>query len=68
MGGRFCSLGQLYKYFSGNYGSPSPKLNKDQNKEKGLRRKLKLFFPKSGEGQKQKRSSPKIEVFFPEIQ
>ena len=52
MGGRFCSLDQLYKKFSGNEVFPSPKLNEDQKQEKGLRRKLKSFYPKSGEEQK----------------
>ena len=45
MGGRFCSLGQLYKKFWENDELPSPKLNEDQKQEKGLRRKLKSFFP-----------------------
>ena len=45
MGGRFCSLDQLYKKFSGNDVFPSPKLNEDQKQEKGLHQKLKLFFP-----------------------
>ena len=40
--------------------SPSPKLNEDQKQEQGLRRKLKSFFPKSGEDKK--RSSPEIEL------
>ena len=51
-GGRFSSLDQLYKKFRGNNKLPSPKLNEDQKQEKGLRRKLKSFFPKSGEEQK----------------
>ena len=54
MGGRFCSLDQLNKKFSGNDAFPSPKLNEDQKQEKGLRRKLKSFFPKSCEDQKKK--------------
>ena len=52
MGGRLCSLDQLYKKFSGNDVFPSPKLNEDQKQEKGLRGKLKSFTPKSGEDQK----------------
>ena len=52
MGGRFCSLDQLYKKFSGNDVFPSPKLNEDQKQEKGLCGKLKSFTPKSGEDQK----------------
>ena len=44
-GGRFCSLDQLYKKFSGNDVFPSPKLNEDQKQEKGFRLKLKSFFP-----------------------
>ena len=51
MGGRFCSLNQLYKKFCGNDVFPSPKLNEDEKQEKVLRRKMK-FFPKSGEDQK----------------
>ena len=54
MGGSFCSLDQLYKKFIGNDAFPSPKLNEDQKQEKGLRQKLKSFFPKSGEDQKKK--------------
>ena len=45
MGGRFCSRDQLYKKFSGNDVFPSWKLIEDQNQEKGLRPKLKSFFP-----------------------
>ena len=45
MEGRFCSLDQLYKKFSGNEVFSSPKLIEDQKQEKGLRRKLKSFFP-----------------------
>ena len=45
IGGRFCSLNQLYKKSSGNDIFPSPKLNEDQKQEKGLRRKLKSFYP-----------------------
>ena len=54
MGGRFCSLDQLYKKFCGNDVFPSPKLNEDEKQEKVLRRKLK-FSPKSGEDQKKKK-------------
>ena len=45
IGVRFCSLDQLYKKFSGNEVFLSPKLNEDQKQEKGLRLKLKSFFP-----------------------
>ena len=45
MGGRSCSLDQLYKKFDRNDVFPSPKLNEDQKQEKGPRRKLKSFFP-----------------------
>ena len=58
MGGRFCSLEQLYKKFSGNDVFPSPKLNEDQKQEKGLRRKLKSFFPEI-------RRTPRKKVFTP---
>ena len=44
MGGRFCSLDQRYKKFSGNDVFPPPKLIEDR-KQKGLRQKLKSFFP-----------------------
>ena len=47
MRGRFCSLDQIYKKFSGNEAFPPPKLNEDQKQEKGLCQKL-----KSGEDQK----------------
>ena len=52
MAGRFRSLDQLYKKFSGKDVFPSPKVNEDQKEEKGLPRKLKSFSPKSGEDQK----------------
>ena len=45
MGGRFSSLDQLYKKFSGNEVFLSPKLNEDQKQEKGLRQKLKSVLP-----------------------
>ena len=45
MVGRFCSLDQLYKKFSGNEVFPSPKLIEDQKQENSLRRKLKSVFP-----------------------
>ena len=44
MGGRFCSLDQLNKKFSGNDALPSPKLNEDQKQDQGLRRKVKSIF------------------------
>ena len=59
---RFCSLDQVYKKFSGNDVFPSPKLNEEQNKKR-LRRKLKSFFPKSGEDQK-KKSLPQFATIF----
>ena len=49
MGKRFCSLDQLYKYFSGNYVFPRSKLNENQTKKKKKKRK---------------RSSEKFEVVF----
>ena len=36
MGGRFCSLDQLYKKFRGNEVFPLSKLNEDQKQEKGF--------------------------------
>ena len=52
MGGRFCSLDQLYQHFSGNEIFPSPKLNEDQKQGKGFRRKCSVFSTKLGEDQK----------------
>ena len=62
MGGHFCSLDLLYKKFRVNDVFPSPKLNEEQ-KQESLRRKLKSFFPKSGEDQK-KRSLPQLSTIF----
>ena len=59
MGGRFCSLDQLYKNFSGNEVFSSPKLNEDQKEEKGLRRKCCVFSTKLGEDQKKKKKIKK---------
>ena len=64
MGGRFCILHQLYKKFSGNEVFALPKLNQDQKQEKGLRRKLKSFFPEIRWDQKKKRSSPQFATIF----
>ena len=63
MGGRFCSLDQLNKKFSGNEVFPSPKLYEDQKQEKGLCRKLRSFFPKSNEDQKKKSSMQFATIF-----
>ena len=54
MGETFRSLDQLYKYFSGNYVFPSPKLNENQtNKQKRSLEKFEVIFSaKSGENQK----------------
>ena len=49
MGGRFCSLDQLYKHFSENEEFPSQKLNEDQKQGKGLRQKWSFFSTKLGE-------------------
>ena len=54
MGGRFCSLDQLYQNFSENEVFSSPKLNEEQKQEKGLRRKYCVFSTKLGEDQKKK--------------
>ena len=45
IGGRLCSLDQLYKNFTGNDVFPLPKLNEDQTQENRLRRISKSFFP-----------------------
>ena len=63
MGGRFCSLDQLYKKFSRNDVFTSQKLNEDQKQEKGLRRKLKSFSRKSGEDQKKKIFAANCDIF-----
>ena len=63
MGGRFCSLEQLYKKFSRNDVFPSPKLNEDQKQEKGLRRKLKSFFPEIRRTPKKKGLRPNLRPF-----
>ena len=63
MGGRFCSLDQLYKKFSGNDVFSTPKLNEDQKQEKCLRRKLKSFFPEI-RWRPKKRSSPQFATIF----
>ena len=65
MGERYCSLDQLYKKFSENDVFPSPKLNEDQTQ--GLCRKLKSFFPKSGEDQKKKVFAAIFDHFRQEI-
>ena len=67
MGGRFCNLDQLYKKFSGNEIFSSPKLNEDQKQEKGLRRKLKSFFPEIGWRPKKKVFAANCDHFRQEI-
>ena len=62
VGGRFCSLHQLYKKFSGNDVFPSPKLNEDQKKRSFPEIEV-IFPPKSGEDQK-KKSSPQFAIIF----
>ena len=54
MGGRFCSLDQLYKKFNGNDVFPSPKLNEDQKKKRSSPQIWSQFSPKSGKDQKKK--------------
>ena len=61
MRGRFCSLDQLYKKFSGNDVFPLPKLNKDQ--KKGLCRH---FSANSGEDQKKKDLRRNLRLFSAE--
>ena len=63
MGGRFCSLDQLYKKFSENDVLPSPKLNEDHKQEKVFAGNWSHFSPKSGEDQK-KRFSPQFAIIF----
>ena len=58
----------MRKYFSKDYVIPSPKLNEDpKNRNKGLRRELKCFFPEI-RWRPKKRSSPIVEVYFPRNQ
>ena len=45
MGGRFCSLDQLYKKFSRNDVFPSPKLNEDQKKRSSP--EVEVIFPRN---------------------
>ena len=64
IGGSFCNLDQLYKKFSGNEVFLSPKLNEDQKQGKGLRLKLKSFFPEIRRRPIKKRSSPQFATIF----
>ena len=65
MGGRFCSLDQLYKKFSGKDVFPSPKLNEDQKKKSSPQ--IEVISPRSQMKTKQKSFSPETEVIFPKI-